>query len=263
MKTTTKIILGVVAVILIAGTVLYSKAVKSVPNDGVNSEMRVLDNIRGLRFCELFFIGGNGITGNLAVAIYSTIGRNYDVSKDSLNSAPQNLVDQLDLPALKKNYDLLSVYFNKPRFYIMDRLDVPTGAERTFNGLNMNWVASGHIQKPKGDMNDPGWLRYKKTPVERSTTITFKAGKPVFLLDDPDGKVWCMKAYRDSYGQTYASLNTLGARYKDLPAGYKFRVVVLDRDLILKPTGSLATIMQDEFENTYDYLGDGSSNYIP
>jgi hypothetical protein len=24
-----------------------------------------------------------------------------------------------------------------------------------------------------------------------------------------------------------------------------------------------ATVMQDEFENTYDYLGDGSSNYVP
>jgi hypothetical protein len=37
----------------------------------------------------------------------------------------------------------------------------------------------------------------------------------------------------------------------------------LNRDLILKPAGLVATIMQDEFENTYDYLGDGSSNFVP
>jgi hypothetical protein len=112
-------------------------------------------------------------------------------------------------------------------------------------------------------MNDKSWMRYKRTPVERSTTITYRAGKPVYLLDDPDGKVWVMKAYRASYGQTYESLESLGSRYKSLPPGYKTRVVVLDRDLVLKPTGSVATIMQDEFENTYDYLGDGSANFVP
>ena len=42
-----------------------------------------------------------------------------------------------------------------------------------------------------------------------------------------------MKAYRDSYGQTYESLSTLGERYKRLPAGWKFRVAELDRDLVL------------------------------
>ena len=40
-------------------------------------------------------------------------------------------------------------------------------------------------------------------------------------------------------------------------------VEVLEKDLVLKPTGGTATVMQDEFENTFDYLGDGSANYIP
>jgi hypothetical protein len=40
-------------------------------------------------------------------------------------------------------------------------------------------------------------------------------------------------------------------------------VKVLEKDLVLKPTGGLATVMQDEFENTFDYLGDGSPNYVP
>jgi hypothetical protein len=127
----------------------------------------------------------------------------------------------------------------------------------------MRWVAASHLKKPEGDLNDKSWLRYKRTPVERSTTITYKAGKPVFLLDDSDGKVWIMKAYRASYGQDYNSLQTLGERYKNLPAGYKFRVATLDRDLVIKPTGAVATIMQDEFENTFDYLGDGSSQFVP
>ena len=74
-----------------------------------------------------------------------------------------------------------------------------------------------------------------------------------------------MKSYRDDYGQTYESLSTLGERYKRLPAGWTFRVAELDRDLVLAPTkaGGTATVMQDEFENTYDFLGDGSSNFVP
>ena len=74
-----------------------------------------------------------------------------------------------------------------------------------------------------------------------------------------------MKAFRDSYGQTYESLGTLGERYKQLPAGWKFRVAELDRELVLAPTkaGGTATVMQDEFENTFDYLGDGTANFLP
>ena len=72
-----------------------------------------------------------------------------------------------------------------------------------------------------------------------------------------------MKTYRDAYDQTYDKLKDLPGRYNKLPEGYKFRVVTLEKDLILRPTEGTATVMQDEFENTYDYLGDGSSNYVP
>jgi hypothetical protein len=36
--------------------------------------------------------------------------------------------------------------------------------------------------------------------------LVFRAGKPVFLLDDPEGKVWVMKTYRDAHGQSYDTL---------------------------------------------------------
>mgnify|MGYP001817672997 CR=1 FL=1 len=52
-------------------------------------------------------------------------------------------------------------------------------------------------------------------------------------------------------------------RYTALPEGYSFRVQELEKDLILRPTSDTATVMQDEFENTFDYMGDGSSNYVP
>jgi len=72
-----------------------------------------------------------------------------------------------------------------------------------------------------------------------------------------------MKAFRDSYGQTYANMKDLGSRYKRLPVGWKFRVATLKQDLITRPVAGNATVMQDEFENTFDYVGDGSSNFVP
>ena len=79
----------------------------------------------------------------------------------------------------------------------------------------------------------------------------------------PRGDVWVMKAFRADHGQTYETLNNLGSRYTALPEGYSFRVQELEKDLILRPTSDTATVMQDEFENTFEYMGDGSSNYIP
>ena len=93
MTTKTKIIitLSIVAVLVIVGSILYSKMTAEVPQDGVNARLIVYDNIRGIRFCEIFLIGGNAITGNLDFAVYNTIGLNYDVSGDSLNSCPSEI----------------------------------------------------------------------------------------------------------------------------------------------------------------------------
>ncbi len=235
---------------------------KHVPDEGAATTVKEFDDVRGLRFCEVFLIGGNAITKNLKAAVYNTTGLNY--REDPLNSCPDELVDHLDLPAYKKEYNVLAVYLNEPRFWIYDHLKVPVGPVREFNGLKGYWMGLGHIPKD-ANVKEKGWLTYRKSPIERKTEITFEKGKPVFILDDPGGKPWVMKAFRDSYGQTYETLSKLGERYKKLPAGWKFRVVTLDRDLVLAPTkaGGTATIMQDEFENTFDYLGDGTASFLP
>ena len=63
---------SIVVVLMVAGIVIYSKAVKEVPNDGINAKTNIYENIRGIRFCEIFLIGGNAISGNLAAAVYNT-----------------------------------------------------------------------------------------------------------------------------------------------------------------------------------------------
>ena len=235
---------------------------KHVPDEGAATTVKEFDNVRGLRFCEIFLIGGNAITKNLKAAVYNTTGLNY--RDDPLDSCPQELVDHLDLAAYKKHYNVLAVYLNKPRFWVYDHLKVPVGPVREFDGLKGYWMGLGLIPKD-ADVKKPGWLTYRKSPIERKTEITFRQGTPVHILDDPDGKPWVMKAFRDSYDQTYRTLAALGERYEGLPDGWKFRMTELDRDLVLAPTkaGGTATVMQDEFENTFDYLGDGTANHLP
>ena len=46
------------------------------------------------------------------------------------------------------------------------------------------------------------------------------------------------------------SLTTLGERLA-LPEGWSYRTRVLETELVVDTSASLATVVQDEFENTY------------
>ena len=118
---------------------------KHVPDEGAATTVKEFDNVRGLRFCEVFLIGGNAITKNLKAAVYNTTGLNY--GEDPLNSCPMNSCSHLDLDAYKKDYNVLAVYLNKPRFWVYDHLKVPVGPVREFNGLKGYWMGLGLIPK--------------------------------------------------------------------------------------------------------------------
>ncbi|HWR94414.1 MAG TPA: hypothetical protein VN192_04355 [Flavobacterium sp.] len=266
MKTKTKIILAtLVVVIAIVTSILYSKMTSRVPDADAPTTWMKFENTRGMRFCEVFLIGGNAITKDLRAAAYNTTGLNFN-SADSLkrNSCPDELVNQLDLEAYKKEYDVLAVYLNKPRFWTFDQMDIPVGPKRNFNSMEAYFMGLGIIPKD-ADVTKPGWLTYRKSPVDKKTILTYRSGTTVFIMNDETGKPWVMKSYRDDYEQTFESLSTLGKRYKKLPEGWKFRVVVLDRDLVVDPkkAGVISLVFQDEFENTFDYIGDGSASFVP
>ncbi len=255
-------IVGLLAIV--AAVVVYPRVVSGVPDADAPMTIKQVDNTRGLRFCEVFLIGGNAITKDLKASCYNTTGLNYEVSKDPLNSCPDELVNRLQLEKYKKDYKVLATYLNKQRFWVFDSFKVPNGPLKDFDGLKGYFMGLGIIPKD-ADVSKPGWLTYRKSPVEKKTELTFSKGKPIFIIDDENGKPWVMKAYRDAYDQTLENLATLGERYKRLPAGWKFRVVMLDRDLVIAPgqAGVISQIFQDEFENTFDYVGDGSSNFQP
>lgn len=261
MKTGTKIIIGILAVILIGGIIVYTKAVKDVPNDNLNTTLVHYDSLRGTRYTEIFLIGGNGITKDLYAGVYNTVSMNgYTLANG--DSSPDSILNKMDMEALKKEYDVLAGFKNGPRVWTLDWLEANKGTTHDFQGLQAAWVAKVSL---KGmNVEKKGSTAYNPTSVERRTKFGFLKGRPLFILDDPDGNAWVMKSCGLIVDPTmsYDKLMNLGERLKPA-AGWKYRVKVIDQDLVLLPESGIARIVQDELGNTYDLTGPGYGNFKP
>jgi hypothetical protein len=110
----------------------------------------------------------------------------------------------------------------------MDWIELPAGPVLTFDGLEARWM--GHVELPKGvDLNKKGRAPTSRHKSIEKSVMTFEKGKPVFILDDPNGMPWVMQAYSDIVDPelTYDDLAKLGDKLK-LASGWKFRTKVLD-----------------------------------
>ncbi len=227
------------------------------PKDDAAAQLMRFEGIRGQRYTEIFIIGGNPL--HLVAGIYNTIGLNDpDGTGDT---CPQEILDRIDLDALQDEYDAMGTYKNGPRLWCLDWTEAKVGTERDLQGLNARWVM--WLDVPK-EMRKHEEVAYKEITGKRDTQMGINAGSPAFLLDDPEGNTWCMKSAGliVDPNQTYDRLEDLGGRLKPA-AGWSFRPVVLDQDLVLTPDNGRAVITQDELGNTYDRTGDAFSNYKP
>jgi hypothetical protein len=88
--------------------------------------------------------------------------------------------------------------------------------------------------------------------VNRGAVFFFDAGKTVYELVDLDGRALVMQARCVGVdpNMTEESLATLGERLA-LPEGWSYRTRVLETELVVDTSATLATVVQDEFENTY------------
>jgi hypothetical protein len=107
------------------------------------------------------------------------------------------------------------------------------------------------IDVPLSAISSLGSAPYSTNTIQRSTAVQFDEGKPVYELIGPDGKIYDMQSYSaQKTAQSEADLPTLGARLT-LPAGWSFRTRTLTAPLQITAVGGLATVVQDDFANTY------------
>ncbi len=88
--------------------------------------------------------------------------------------------------------------------------------------------------------------------MNRGAVFFFDAGAPVYELVDPDGLAYVMQALCIGVDATMSeeTLPTLGERLS-MPPGWTYRRRVLDEELVIDTTETIATVLQDEFENSY------------
>ena len=200
---------------------------------------RLIDHMRGVRYGEVLamFLRDTG----LEAEVYGT---------QMLNDCPQELWETLDADAITKDMGAVFVKLNGPRYWLLDGLGskvaVVDPVFKDFNGIQMRRIATIPIGA------DFAAGPYTIRNVNRGAVFFFDAGKTVYELVDPEGRAFVLQARCvgvDS-GMTEESLATLGDRLA-LPEGWSYRTRVLDAELVVDTSATLATVVQDEFENTY------------
>ncbi len=171
------------------------------------------------------------------------------------NDCPADLWDPIVVDELAKERGATFGIKNGPRYWLIDELlratvvaDVEFGQ---FRDLDMVRVASVTI-----DAASIASRHYRESKVDRRTLFTWKAGRRVYELVDPEGATYVMQAYCQIVEPTLreADLVALGSRL-NLPEGWRFGARVLDTDLVLDTRAVEARVVQDELENSYCRLG--------
>jgi hypothetical protein len=207
-----------------------------------DTPQRLIDGQRGQRYGEVLaaYVTDEGIQAH----VYGT---------QMLNDCPQELWEQLDADAIAKEMEAVLVKLNGPRYWVIDGLGLKAQpiepVMREFGGILMRRIAVVNL----GD--DPAQTPYKTLSVDRRVAFFFDAGSPVFELVDPEGFVHVMQARCVGVDpeMNEEALVTLGDRLA-LPEGWMYRTRILDDELVVDTSDHLASVIQDEFENTYSLL---------
>lgn len=201
-----------------------------------------IGNLRDARYCEIIPVVRDGI--HFVATVYNTLG---------LNDCPAALWEGLREDALKKRFGATKVMLNGPRHFLMDAIaaqgDSAAGDTIDVNGLALTRRATIRLSLAELQTGS-----YREKAIERETQYVFGAGKPVFMLEAPDGSRYVMQAYAQIVDKTlsYDALPKLGARLK-LPKGWRYTTRVPDKDLVVAANGE-AIVVQDDLDDTYQKL---------
>jgi len=200
---------------------------------------RLLSDQRGVRYGEVLAIFNRD--GGFVAEVYGT---------QVLNDCPQELWGTLDADTIAGELGAVAVKLNGPRYWTLDGLGqkvaVVEPVFRDFNELTMRRIAIVEL----GD--DPTSRPYVERHVNRGAVFFFDAGRPVYELVDPQGTAYVMQAYCIGVDATLteADLPALDRRLA-LPNGWSYRTRLLDEELVIDTSATIATVLQDELENTY------------
>jgi len=221
---------------------------------------RTYKSIRGELYCEVWLFSGSSDT-RISAAYFNTSDLNNDTNEN--DSCPASMWDKVTVKSLETQYDVIAAYKYGPRSWTMDYATFPVGPVVTFDAIQARWM--GQAVFPIGATLKAANLQpYRPLQLHRKSAMTFEKGKPVFVLEDPDGASWVMQAFSKTVDRslTYASLQTLGEKLK-AGKGWKYRAVILDKDLTISTPEGYNWILQDELQNSYVACKDDACSFTP
>ncbi len=199
-------------------------------------------NVRNARYCEVLTVALK--RGKLVASVYNTLG---------LNECPEDIWKAMDVNAIRKQFGTAQVLMNGPRYFIMDQI-VAKGATQSGETVTIGGLGFTKRAEVELTLNMMKSVPYQVRDIQRDTQYVFKKGELVYQLVAADGQVYVMQSYSLQVDSTLTidALTTLGDRLQ-LPEGWKYQVVTLDKDLILSAHG-VAHLIQDEFVNSYQRI---------
>lgn len=207
----------------------------------MSTEPRLLDGTRGGRYGEVLLATAHD--GGIDVEVYNSYPQ---------NDCPDELWRALDPVAIAAQYGVTAAVLNGPRYWLMDgigKVDIVEPVLKDFGGILMRRAAT--LTLAQFDRRP-----YSELAVNRGAQWFFNAGTPVHRLYTDDGRTFIMQAYCTAVDDslTEATLKDLGARLA-LPSGWRYESGVAEGEIVVDTTTRPATVLQDEFENTYSLLG--------
>ena len=200
---------------------------------------RLVPDMRNVRYGEV--LGVFARDGRFEAEVFGT---------QLINDCPQELWETLDATEIAADMGAIGVKLNGPRYWTLDafgqKVAVAEPVLRDFNGITMRRIATVDL----GEIPKLG--PYNETKVNRGVIFFWDEGQTIHELINPEGHAYVMQALCTGVDPTMSpeSLLTLGERL-ELPDGWSYRTRVLEEELIVDTTATIATVLQDEFENSY------------
>ncbi len=214
-----------------------------------------LTDMRGYVFCEVALI--TGTTKSNAIAdFYNSTGAG--------NCTPEAFA-ALNEEQIKKETDSRAVFLNPSRHWMFDQFWVyEAGDDRTFGAAKFTWMGVVPVEELEKGVTKG---HYVPGYIFRNNQYKWNKGSEIYLLDAPDGEVFVMQSFTNFVQKdvTIDNIRDLGSKLH-MPPGWKFRSVVLDRDLVVNQerTNHLAHVFQDDLKDAYQGSDGGKAfSFVP
>lgn len=200
------------------------------------------NGLRDIRYCEVLLL--NLVDAQFHADVWNSMG---------FGDCPQEQWDALDAATIAKDRGVLIALLNGPRHWMLDHIDSDirgTAPTTEFGGIGMFRAATIDLGNSL-----PSTVPYTERPITRETVFRWDAGTEVYQLVSPDGKVYTMQSYSQMVdpSMSAAGLPTLATKL-GLPTGWTYNVVTLTTELRAISIDGVATVVQDEFQNTYQRI---------